>query len=68
MGIGFLLSIRWLMGMALFVVALMSIFAQTSAAEGGDPQPPESRRARVGWGVVLVIVGVAVGVFFSAAA
>jgi len=66
-GLGFLLNIKWLMGVGMFFVALFSVFSQ-DGIESGDPQPPETRRGRLIAAAVLIILGVAVGLFFTGAA
>jgi hypothetical protein len=65
-GLGFLFNLKWLMGVGMFLVALFSIFSQ-DGIESGDPQPPTTTRGRLIAAGVLILVGVAVGLFFTGA-
>ena len=66
-GISFIINFRWLMGVAMGILTLVSILGGTNSATEGDPAQPENLKERLAYGVVLVIIGIAVGAFFTGA-
>lgn len=64
MGLGFLLNIRYVMGIAGFVLSLLSIFASPAPSEESGFQLPQKPAQRIITGVVLLLIGGGIALFF----